>query len=63
MSVEDTTDNCRFFSCLSVGCNGKQSGQVWTVVQEHWRRQPSILRVRVRSIPSLLSPLAVNRRT
>ena len=27
MSVEDTTDNCRFFLCFSMGCNGKQPGQ------------------------------------
>ena len=27
MSVEDTTDNCRFFSCFSMDCNGKQPGQ------------------------------------
>ena len=29
MSVEDTTANCGFFSCFSMGCNGGQPGQAW----------------------------------
>lgn len=29
MSVEDTTANCGFFKCFSMGCNGGQPGQAW----------------------------------
>jgi len=29
MSVEDTTANCGFFKCMSMGCNGGQPGQAW----------------------------------
>ena len=29
MSVEDTTANCGFFKCFSIGCKGGQPGQAW----------------------------------
>ena len=39
MSVEDTTDNCRFFLCFSMGLQRGETAKAGvTVVQEHWRR-------------------------
>merc|ERR1712185_519021 len=29
LSVEDTTANCGFLQCFSMGCNGGQPGQAW----------------------------------
>jgi len=30
LSVEDTTANCGFLQCFSMGCNGGQPGQAWS---------------------------------
>jgi cathepsin B len=34
-SVEDTTANCGFLQCFSMGCNGGQPGQAWSWFKSH----------------------------
>merc|ERR1711865_149701 len=37
LSVEDTTANCGFLQCFSMGCNGGQPGQAWNWWWSHLR--------------------------
>jgi len=35
LSVEDTTANCGFLQCFSMGCNGGQPGKAWDWFKKH----------------------------